>query len=101
MMTTQPDRLPQIPELIEELYSMLEKKQSAMCSIEFKELRRTAPWESYKNIQSANLEDAIPILFQADVDQWTVTDISTEVYTMQDFPSCASYFIHIKLMRCL
>ena len=93
-----------VTKLIEELYSMMEKKQSAVCSIEFKELRRTAPWESYKNIQSANLEDAIPILFQADIDQWTVTDISTEVYMMQDFPSCApcaSYFIHIKLMRCL
>lgn len=90
-----------ITKLIEELYSMLEKKQSAMCSIEFKELRRTAPWESYHNIQSANLEDAIPILFKADIDQWSVTDISTEVYTMQDFPSCASYFIHIKLMRAL
>lgn len=90
-----------LPKLIEELHAMLEKKQSAVCSIEFKELRRTAPWESYKNIQSACLEDAIPILFQADIDQWTVTDISTEVYMMQDFPSCASYFIHIKLMRAL
>lgn len=90
-----------LPKLIEELYSMLERNQSAMCSIEFKELRRSAPWESYHNIQSANLEDAIPILFKADIDQWAVTDISTEVYTMQDLPSCASYFIHIKLMRAL
>lgn len=101
MIDSPANKLPQIPELIEELYSMLEKKQSAVCSIEFKELRRTAPWESYKNIQSANLEDAIPILFQADIDQWVATDISTEVYMMQDFPSCASYFIHIKLMRCI
>lgn len=90
-----------ITKLIEELHGMMESKQSAVCSIEFKELRRTAPWESYKNIQSACLEDAIPILFQADIDQWSVTDISVEVYTMQDFPSCASYFIHIKLMRAL
>lgn len=88
-------------ELIEELHTMMEKKQSAMCSIEFKELRRTAPWESYRNIQSVSLENAISLLFQADIDQWVATDISTEVYTMQDFPSCASYFIHIKLMRCL
>lgn len=91
----------ELPKLIEELYAMLESNQNAVCSIEFKELRRTAPWESYKNIQSASLEDAIPLLFQADIDQWTVTDISTEVYMMQDFPSCASYLIHIKLMRCL
>ena len=90
-----------ITKLVEELYSMMESKQSAVCSIEFKELRRTAPWESYHNIQSANLEDTIPILFQADIDQWTVTDISTEVYMMQDFPSCSNYFIHIKLMRFL
>ena len=87
-----------VTKLIEELYSMMESKQSAMCSIEFKELRRTAPWESYRNIQSANLEDAIPILFQADVDQWVATDISTEVYVIE---SCPSYFIHIKLMRAL
>lgn len=80
---------------------MLERKQSAMCSIEFKELRKSSPRESYHNVQSASLEDAIPLLFQADIDQWTVTDISTEVYMMQDFPSCSNYFIHIRLMRCL
>ena len=85
-------------ELIEELYSMLEKKQSAVCSIEFKELRRSAPWESYHNIQSVRLEDAIPLLFQADIDQWFATDISTEVYMIEN---CPSYFIHIKLMRCM
>lgn len=88
-----------ITKLVEELYSMMEKKQSAVCSIEFKELRRTAPWESYKNIQPANLEDAIPILFQADIDQWTLTDFRTEVY-MDDNGSPRT-FISLKLMRCL
>ena len=87
-----------ITKLIEELYSMMERKESAMCSIEFKELRRSSPWESYHNIQPANLEDAIPLLFQADIDQWAVTDISTEVYMIEN---CPSYFIHIKLMRAL
>ena len=76
-----------VTKLIEELYSMMESKQSAMCSIEFKELRRTAPWESYHNIQSASLEDAIPVLFQADIDQWVVTDVSTEMYMIQDSPA--------------
>lgn len=85
-------------ELIEELHTMMEKKQNAICSIEFKELRKSSPWESYNNIQSVSLEDAIPLLFQADIDQWIATDISTEVYMIEN---CPSYFYHIKLMRCL
>ena len=85
-------------ELIEELHTMMEKKQNAICSIEFKELRKSSPWESYRNIQSVSLENAIPLLFQADIDQWFATDISTEVYMIEN---CPSHFIHIKLMRCI
>ena len=88
-----------VTKLIEELYTMLEMRQNAVCSIEFLELNRAQ--EKFKHIQTAGLEDAIPLLFQADIDQWTVTDISTDVYMMQDFPGCSNYFIHIRLMRCL
>lgn len=91
----------ELPKLIEELYTMLESNQNAVCSIEYKELRKSSPFESFKNIQSACLEDAIPLLFQADIDQWILIDVSTERYMIQDSPAFPSYFIHIKLMRCL
>ena len=87
--------------LIEELHTMLESNQNAVCSIEYQELRRSSPFESHKHIQSACLEDAIPILFQADIDQWVATDVFTEVYAMKDFPSCSNYYIQIRLQRCI
>lgn len=91
----------ELPKLIEELYAMLESNQNAVCSIEYKELRRSSPFESHKHIQSACLEDAIPLLFQADIDQFVITDLFTEVYALKDFPSCSNYYIHIKLTRCI
>lgn len=100
MMTSQPDRLPQIPELIEELYGMLNDRYiGAVCSIE--------TWECdgfdrqrIQTVQSMCLEDAIPFLFQADIDQFVITDLSTEWYSFPSKPlEVRSCFIHIQLRR--
>lgn len=87
-----------IPLVIEELNNMLEKKIDAMCSIEFVSLDRTRTQKVWSDISHADLEEAIPLLFQADVDQWTLTDIRTEGYMAATGPRT---FIYVKLMRAL
>ena len=88
-----------IPLVIEELHHMLEKHISAICSIEYISLDRTRTQKVWSDISHADLEQAIPLLFQADIDQWTLTDVSTEGY-MDDNGSPRT-FIYLKLMRCL
>ena len=87
-----------IPLVIEELHHMLEKKIDARCSIEFISLDETATQKVCSSISHHDLEQAIPLLFQADIDQWTLTDVSTEEYMAATGPRT---FIYIKLMRCL
>ena len=102
MMTTTPDRLPQIPELIEELYGMLNDRYiGAVCSIEKWECDRYDR-QRIQTVQSMCLEDAIPFLFQADIDQFVITDLRTEWFSFNSMPHEArSCFIHVQLRRCL
>lgn len=67
-----------LPKLIEELYSMLERKQSAMCSISKTDFSSSDLHFVRTLTQNMGLEEAIPLLFQADIDQYCVTDISTQ-----------------------
>lgn len=100
-MTTQPNRLPQIPELIEELYGMLNDRYiGAVCSIETWE--RNGFGQEFQTVQSMCLEDAIPFLFKADIDQWHITDLRTEWYSFNSMPhESRSCFIHVQLRRCI
>lgn len=87
-----------IPNVIEELNYMLEKHIDVTCSIEYISLDRTGPQKVWSSISHAGLEEAIPLLFQADVDQWSLTDVRTEGYMAETGPRT---FIYVKLMRCL
>ena len=100
MMTTQPNRLPQIPELIEELYAMLNDRYiGAVCSIETWECDRFDR-QRMQTVESMCIEDAIPYLFKADIDQFVITDLSTEWYSFNSMPhEVRSCFIHIQLRR--
>lgn len=101
-MTTKPDRLPQIPELIEELYGMLNDPQvGAVCSIETWECDGFGR-QRIQTVQSMCLEDAIPYLFKADIDQFVITDLSTEWFSFNSMPhEVRSCFIRVQLRRCI
>lgn len=89
-----------ITKLIEELYSMLERQQFAMCSISRTDFSSSDLRLVRTLTQNMGLEEAIPLLFQADIDQYCVTDIST-----QQVSSCAgdafNYYINIRLTRLI
>ena len=87
-----------IPNVIEELHSMLEKHVDAICNIEYISLDGKAEEKVWSTRTWLDLEESIPLLFQADIDQWTLTDVRTEGYMAVTGPRT---FIYVKLMRCL
>ena len=91
-------------DLIEELYGMLKRGQLAVCSITKTDFS-SGNLRLVKTLtQNTGLDEAISLLFQADIDQYVLTDIST-----QQVSSCAedafnyyiNYYINIRLTRCL
>lgn len=101
MIDSPTNRLPQIPELIEELYGMLNDRYvGAVVSIETWERNRFG--QELQTVQSMCIEDAIPYLFKADIDQFVITDLSTEWFSFNSMPhETRSCFIHVQLRRCL
>lgn len=89
-----------IPNVIEELNYMLEKHIDVTCSIEYISLDRTGPQKVWSSISHAGLEEAIPLLFQADIDQYCVTDISTQ-QVVSHTEDAFAYYINIRLQRCI
>lgn len=93
-----------ITKLIEELYSMMKRSQLAVCSITRTDFSSAELRLVRTLTQNTSLEEAIPLLFQADIDQYVLTDIST-----QQVSSCAgdafnyyiNYYINIRLTRCI
>lgn len=87
-------------ELIEELYAMLERSQYAVCSI----TRTDFPSSDLDFVrtltQNMGLEEAIPLLFQADIDQYMLTDISTQ-QVVSHTEDAFAYYITIRLQRCI
>ena len=88
-------------ELMEELNSMLERKTSAVCSITKSEYSRTLPHLTGSLTQIMGLEEAIPFLFQADIDQYVVTDVSTQQVISHADICAYSYYINIRLVRSI
>lgn len=97
-LTSRRKKMLDLPLVIEELHHMMEKKIDAICSIEYISLDRTGPQKVWSSISHAGLEEAIPLLFQADIDLWALTDVRTEGYMAETGPRT---FIYVKLMRCL
>lgn len=64
--------------LIEELYAMLESNQNAVCSITRTDFSSSDLHFVRTITQNMGLEEAISLLFQADIDQYMLTDISTQ-----------------------
>ena len=85
-------------ELIEELHGMLEKSQHAVCGITRTDFSSAELRLVRTLTQNMGLEEAIPLLFQADIDQYVLTDISTLSYCAED---AVNYYVTIRLTRCI
>ena len=82
-------------ELIEHLYGLLERNQWTVCSVTKADFSSADASLVETLTQDMCLEDAIPMLFQADIDQYSVTDVSWQ---------CAlssNYYITIRLVRSI
>lgn len=64
--------------LIEELHTMLERSQYTVCSITRTDFSSSDLRLVRTLTQNMGLEEAISLLFQADIDQYMLTDISTQ-----------------------
>ena len=82
-------------ELIEHLYGMLDRNQWTVCSVTRTDFSSKDAHLIGTLTQSMYLEDTIPILFQADIDQYSVTDV-----LLQNAFS-GNYHITIRLTRCI
>ena len=88
--------------LIEELHAMLESNQNAVCSITRTDFSSSNLCLAKTLTQNIGLEEAISLLFQADIDQYIITDISTQQVARADRPTkYYDYYISIRLTRCI
>lgn len=88
-----------LPNVIEELYTMLERSQYAVCVITKTDFSSAELRLVRTLTQNMGLEEAIPLLFQADIDQYLLTDISTQQVLSRTYET--SYYVSIRLTRCI
>lgn len=86
--------------LIEELHAMLERSQYAVCSITRTDFPSSDLHFVRTLTQNMGLEEAISLLFQADIDQYMLTDISTQ-QVVSHTEDAFAYYINIRLARVL
>lgn len=82
-------------ELIEYLYGLLKRRQWAVCSVTKTDFSSADASLVETITQNMCLEDCIPLLFQADIDQYSVTEVSWQ---------CAlssNHYITIRLVRII